>query len=367
MSGRILITGADGYLGSRLVKSLLDNSEASITAWVRSKNDTDLQAKKERIEKLIGRSPDSVGPRLVVVGGALESEDPYASVPKDSISTIVHSASVTRFNVEEDLARDVNLGGAKKTFDFARRCPNLEKLIYVSTVYASGKTTGPVAEEALVGERGFANFYEMSKWQSEKALMESYSDLPWTIARVATVIADGENGTVTQYNVFHNTLKLIYYGLISLVPGDENVPLYFVTGDFVTEALAKLTLDVPAKKEIYQIVHERKETTTLGRLLDVVLEVFEGDKDFAARGVIRPIVADEAAFDILAKEMNSLSSGVVQQALLSIRPFAQQLYLEKDFANARLRGVLPDYRAPDPEGLIRKTAEYLARTKWGRK
>ena len=43
------------------------------------------------------------------------------------------------------------------------------------------------------------------------------------------MIADDASGAVTQQNAFHNTLKLFYYGLLALMPGACDTPLYFIT------------------------------------------------------------------------------------------------------------------------------------------
>ena len=47
-------------------------------------------------------------------------------------------------------------------------------------------------------------------------------------------------------------------------------------------------------------------------------------------------------------------------------PFAKQLFVRKDVRNEKLAGALEDYRAPDASELLRKTCDYLIRTRWGR-
>jgi len=359
--GAILITGSDGYVGLRLLRECLASTDAPVLAWVRALSEEELARKREKIVAQVGSHP-----RLQVVGGELDSDEPFSSVTPSEVEAIVHSASVTRFNVEAELAEKVNFQGSRKLFAFARRCPNLKRVLYLSTVYASGLRADAIPEEVL-DDVGFANHYESSKWRSEMALVSEFSDLPWVIARIATVIADGDSGVVTQYNVVHNTLKLLYYGLISLVPGREEVPLYFVTGDFVTQTLRSLLSDSAGLRRIYHVVHRREETLTLGRLLDIVFEVFNEDPAFAARRVLRPLLVDQSTFDIMASQMGKFSGGVVQQALGSIEPFAKQLFIEKSFQNDRLRNALPSYAAPDPLELARSTARSLVATKWGRK
>jgi hypothetical protein len=57
-------------------------------------------------------------------------------------------------------------------------------------------------------------------------LIAAGGELPLSVARLATVIADEERGAVTQFNAFHNTLKLFYYGPLSLMPGNPATRLY---------------------------------------------------------------------------------------------------------------------------------------------
>jgi nucleoside-diphosphate-sugar epimerase len=360
----IVITGSDGYVGGRLVRTLLESSAFPVIAWLRAASAEEREAKRQRLKAIIGDAIDH--PRLRIAAGDLRDAEPFREIDPREVGILIHSASITRFNVEEDLAREVNFEGALKLFAFAEKCPGLDKLLYLSTVYASGLRSGEIPEQRLDGAPGFANFYERSKWQSEEALISRFDSLPWTIARIATIIADDDAGAVTQYNVVHNTLKLLYYGLISLVPGEANVPLYFVTGDFIVHSIAELALGGAPSRNIYHLVHRAEESLTVGRLLDCVYEVFNEDPAFQSRRVLRPLLCDWESFELLASQMNQFSGGVVQQAVQSIQPFAKQLFVAKRFHNERAAG-LASYRAPDPVALTRNTARQLVASRWGRK
>jgi hypothetical protein len=196
-------------------------------------------------------------------------------------------------------------------------------------------------------------------------LMAEFDYLPWRILRVATVVADDASGHVTQFNAFHNTLKLLYYGLLSIVPGKPDTPLYFVTGDFVTDAVFKLMRN-PANRAIYHVCHNRSESLTLGQLMDVAFECFAEQQDFKSRRILQPLYADAESFDLLGDAMDTFGGSIVNQALSSVSPFARQLFVEKEFLNAKLVSALSDYRAPEARQVIRNTCAYLVRTKWGR-
>lgn len=368
MRGVCLVTGADGYVGSRLIAKQLMERDVSVVGWVRAASSEEFEQKSQRLASFLTAQGASLQ-RLKLAYGDLKSSVPFAAVDPQEITHLVHTAAITRFNVEEPLADQVNLGGSRKLFEFARTCRSLQHLQYVSTLYASGKQTGTIREARIVPQPEFANFYERSKWQSEDLLLREYGDLPWSIARVATVIADDESGHVSQFNAVHNTLKLLYYGLISIVPGNEGTPLYFVTGSFVSDALSACLMGPKDSvlRQIVHISHERSDSLHVQDLLDTVYEVFESDADFKRRGVLRPLLADETTFEVLASEMDSFQTGIVGQAMSSIRPFAKQLFVTKDIDNSRLRSLMPQYRAPDPRQLTRATTRYLAESKWGRK
>ena len=179
------------------------------------------------------------------------------------------------------------------------------------------------------------------------------------------MIADDESGAVGQQNSIHNTLKLLYYGLLSILPGDPAVTPYCVTGEFATEALLRVLHASPART-IHHVAHTKSESATLGELLDLAFEVFEQDPAFRARRILRPLYCDAEAFDLLVEGVAGSGGPIVRQALASVAPFARQLFLDKDVRNDRLAGTMPAYRAPDPRALIRSTCRRLVETRWGR-
>ncbi len=365
----VLLTGATGYLAERVLSRLLEASDLDVVVLVRAQDDGELRA---RSAPLLRRLPAGAEERVRFARGDLEHDDGLAGVDPTGLTHIVHAAAVTRFNVERELADNVNTNGSRRVFELARRAPRLESLLHVSTLYACGLASGDVVEERHLPRPRFGNHYERSKWESEDLLFESYRDLPWRIARVATVIADDEHGQVTQQNAFHNTLKLFFYGLLSLVPGREHAPLYFVTGDFSADAVTALALraydEQRPRHEVFHVAHRREETLTLGELVERAYQRFLKEPDFLAQNVLKPLFADEESFELLAGEADAFGGSIVSQGMSSVRPFAPQLFLDKRVQNERLRALLgEEYRAPDPRALCDATCAWLVKTRWGKR
>ena len=357
----VLITGADGYLGAGLARRHLESGKEPVLLWVRATNEEELRAKREKLAKLVG---DHRGRTSVICGDLAEAE-PFRCVDPATVGSIVHCAAITRFGVDRASADEVNVRGTEKALEFATRCPHLERFALVSTVYSSGLGAGPVEEAPLSDRPEFANHYERSKWESEALLLTRFNRLPWQIFRVATVIADDESGAVSRHNAVHNTLKLFYYGLLSLVPGNADTPVYLVTARFAVDSILAL-LGGRSEEHIYHVAPAREETLTLGEIIDLVFDRFGRDESFRRRRILKPIYADEESFRLLAEGVRAFSGGVLDQAVSSVAPFAKQLFVRKNVRNEKLAGALEAYRAPDAPALLRKTCDYLIRTRWGR-
>jgi thioester reductase-like protein len=360
-ANKILITGAGGYLGERTARRLLDNTDHEVVLWLHARDGDEARSKVEALAPAF----ESYGKRVSFAHGELGAEEPFAMVDPRSVRGLIHGAAVTKFSVDAETADRVNVGGSEKAFRFAERCDGLEQLTYVSTVYASGLCEGAIVESPFDAAAGFANHYERSKNEAERILLARFNHLPWRIARVATVIADDESGRVTQYNAVHNTLKLFYYGLISLVPGLSGTPLYLVTGDFVVRALADLW-SRGERRGIYHLAHSHAESMNLDQLVDKAFEVFQENESFQKRRVLKPIYVDVSSFDMLVDGIDGFGGDVLKDALRSVSPFARQLYVNKQLENQRLRAATTSYSAPNMDALVRSTCEHLVRTKWGK-
>ena len=357
ISGPILITGGDGYLGSLVARRLWEQTQEPIYLWVRASDQDELARKQHAI---LTQFPC----RVSVFGGDLTEPEPFRSVPLGDVRVILHAAANIVFSVDETTARRVNVDGTAKLLDAARRSPKLHTLGYVSSIYVSGLRTGTVPEAMLNGEHGFANHYERSKWQAESLIAEA-RDLPWRIFRVATVVADDDSGQVTQRNATHETLRLFFYGLLPLLPGRPETPLYFVTGAFASQALVAL-IEKGAPREVYHVSHGPEESLDLGTLVDLAYDAFSREADFRERRILKPHFTDRDGFELMVQGISPFP-GVLSQSVAALAPFARQLYAPKKVENERLRNVMPDYRAPDPRPLAERTIEHLVATRWGRR
>ena len=356
--GLVLVTGANGYLGRELSRRFLADGMEVVLA---------VRSSTARSDVAAALGPLAERARFVAVD--LTEAEPFAAVHpalRRRITSVVHGAAVTRFNVDREVAALVNVEGTRHALALARSCPELESFTLVGTVYSSGLQVGRIAEEAHSDEAGFANFYEWSKWEAEQLVLAQADELPWRVLRVATVAADDDTGAVTHHNAFHETLKLCFYGLLALLPGCGDTPLYFVTRAFAVDAVRRLT-DPACPGGIYHVAHDRSASITLDQLLDIAFEEFESVDDFRKKRILRPLLADEESFDLMVDGVTGFAGSLVTQALANVAPFARQLYVTKDLDNSRLRSALHDYEAPDAASLVRATCHQLVATRWGRR
>ena len=362
MSESVLITGADGYFGGLLTEKYLRHSDKNLLLWLHANNKEAYQYKCENLKQ---KHPGQLK-RLKIHGGDLRDNNPLAEVKPSEVTSIIHTAAITRSNVEEETANDVNREGTLKIASFAQTCSRLERFSFVSTIYSSGLAPGSIAE-APVNPRGpFANHYERSKCEAEYFLQKYYSDLPWNIFRAATIIADDNSGKVIQYNVFHNTMRLFFHGLISLFPGVATTPIYLTTGTSTIDAIFHILNSQSTNQNIYNVCYKQHSALTLGELIDRVFLNFSSNAEFQKKRILKPLFTDLDAFESLASVLKGLSGAVVQQALDGIRPFAKQLFIVKDPVNDKVMEAYPDYETPDMHRLIDNVIQYLMITKWGR-
>jgi nucleoside-diphosphate-sugar epimerase len=345
----VLITGADGYLGSRIAAALAGRDELVLA--VRAGDGAELARKRARLAAAFGR-------HTTVVPWELRELGTPAGLDPRGITRIVHAAAVTRFNVDRDTAERVNATGTARVRELAERCDRLERLLLLSTLYTAGRHTGDVAE-VRHADTGFVNHYEWSKWAAEEWLLDRPT-VPVTIARLPTVVADDAGGEVGQHNAFHNTLKLYYYGLLTMVPGEPGTPLSLATARFTVDAVTVLLDAAPG------IYHVCPGPVPLGVAVDTAFTAFERDPAFRRRMLPRPIHCDRDSFRDLVGAAAGLRGGPIEEAIASVAPFAEQLYLPKVFHTERLRAAWPGYRALDPVPLIESVCRRLVASRWGR-
>lgn len=178
-------------------------------------------------------------------------------------------------------------------------------------------------------------------------------------------MADDGSGRVGQRNAVHNTLRLLHTGLLPLLPGAPDIPVYLVTGAYAADAIAAVMHD-PAAAGVYHVAPGRPDALLLRELVEAAFGAFMGSPVFARRRMLPPRYADQESFDLMVAGLASFGGGVWQQVMSSLAPFAPQLFVTKDVCNARLRAVHGAAAEPVTAALVGRACERLVATRWGR-
>lgn len=174
--GRVLVTGASGFVGSHVAEALSRRGFA-VLALVRSTSD------KRRLERL----------DVEIVEGDV-TDTPSLSSAMAGCERVFHAAAlVPRYRGSRDEFHAANVEGSLAVGRAALRV-GVERLVYLSTgnVYGS-RPRGALDEGVPVAPD---SYYGASKWEAERGLLALHAEhgLPVVVARLTPTFGPGNRG-----------------------------------------------------------------------------------------------------------------------------------------------------------------------------
>ena len=361
----ILVTGATGFLGARLVSELLTRQpNATLALLIRPRANQPIQTRADALVPPADRHRVRAYSGDVSLPNCGLSPDDYQSLA-DQVTRVIHSAATVRFDHSLDEARAINVEGTRRILDFAASAPNLRSLAYVGTAYVAGERTGLILETELNVGQSFRNTYEQTKSEAE-ALVRSRigiepGKLPGLILRPSIIVGDSQTGVTSSFKMMYWPLKIYARGLWKTVPGYADAILDIVPVDYVAAAVAHLTFDPAAIGQVVHLCAGPRGSATIQQIARRAAQFFKAPEAryveprlfFAA---VRPIL-----FMILwGKKRRVLRDGRAYRDYFTMR-------MQFDTTNAERLLNPAGIVSPPVLDYLDRLFDYCVASEWGRK
>jgi len=189
----VLVTGGAGFVGSNLVRALLERDTTSSVVIL-----------DRAVDELAASSLAPYGERVTVQLGDITDPQTFVALPqRERITHVVHGAMIAHVPAwEQDDPSAyvrVNILGTVNVLEYARRQPTVARLLYLSSgaVYGEPTAASPEASQPESGPFNPSETYGISKHTSE-LLARRYADLfalDVRIARLSWVFGPMERAT----------------------------------------------------------------------------------------------------------------------------------------------------------------------------
>ncbi len=223
----ILLTGATGTLGSRILFSLLEEKWEEIQQIYLPVRERKSNTPESRVAKMLASSfaPDfikknskTIASKITIVPAkTLLHPERFLGNNGIRISHFIHSAGLVNLSTAPEAKTTIfeeNLEFTKRIFD--RYKGLMDKFIYISTAFSVGNVEGVISNDYLSNEpKRHRNHYEASKYATEKHITQAgkESGIPVQILRPSVLggnILDSPSFFISKYMVFYLFAKFFY-------------------------------------------------------------------------------------------------------------------------------------------------------------
>jgi long-chain acyl-CoA synthetase len=308
---------------------LLEISDAALTLLVRG-NDAALSP-GEYLDRYMSAAPASFADRIALVRGDV-TEPGLGMAEADSrrllgqVDAVLHAAAITRFDEDLAVARATNVDGTTELLQWSRRCSHLDRIAVLSTAYVAGRRTGLIRETDRVHDAGFVNSYEASKYDAEAVVEEAQRVLPISIYRISTILGDSSSGRVDRFTAPHFALRLLWLGLVPMVPGSPDFPVELISSDHAARVVADLFLSRFVPGQRFHVVAGPERCWPLQRVVDTAREAFaELSPDWRRRMYPSPALVDADTYRLFTESVRDTGNVLFQQVLGQLHSFSEQL------------------------------------------
>jgi nucleoside-diphosphate-sugar epimerase len=181
------------------------------------------------------------------------------------VRAVVHAAASTRFDLELEEARRINVAAARNVLAFARDAG--AHLHHVSTAYVAGDRAGIFGVRDSDARPEFHNAYEASKWEAEQLVRDAARELRTTVYRPSIIVGDSRTGRTPHFRVLYDPFKWVIYGKTSLLPCRPGVRIDAVPVDYVCDALVALGARPEAVGATYSLSAGSGRALSIGEIL----------------------------------------------------------------------------------------------------
>ncbi|MBQ3934873.1 MAG: amino acid adenylation domain-containing protein, partial [Clostridia bacterium] len=211
--GRVLLTGATGFLGAHVLKQLLDKQIPTVVLC--RGGELDAETKVLALLAYYFDSPmeDAVASLVKAYDADITSERLPELLKDEQFDTVVNCAAMVKHFAADDIIERVNVGGVKNMILLAKE--KNARLVQISTLSVAGENvdgkfpeTFRLHENELSVGQDVSNKYVHSKYMGEKAILEAVAaGLDAKIIRVGNLMGRQEDGEFQINSVTNSFIR----------------------------------------------------------------------------------------------------------------------------------------------------------------
>ncbi|MGX1855141.1 MULTISPECIES: thioester reductase domain-containing protein [unclassified Streptomyces] len=248
----VLLTGATGFLGSFVLRELLDSTDATIHCLVRASEDTEAARRVLDSLRAYGLAEGVDSGRITAIAGDLEKplcglSQPQFDMLAEQVDLIFHNGARVNLVDAYSRLRAANVGGTREVLRLAasKRVKPLHYVSATSALIGTANNPEPLAEDRrvdpdLMPTEGYAR----TKWVAEEMLrIARVRGIPSAVYRPAQIGGHTATGAVGGNDgLWHYLRACVEVGAVPHA-GAGWTEVNVVPVDYVARAYVRLALE----------------------------------------------------------------------------------------------------------------------------